>query len=267
MLSFAAIVPQPTRLIPKTGEEKIEAYPETIKALKTLRAELEEKELDTLIILSAHGPIRYDKFTINLENKLIGDFSNFGAEKNNDTFFNNLALAKKFLQSTRSKHLPVDLIRETNLDYGTYLSLNYLISEKIKKPKVIPLTSTNLDYKINYRFGKIIGEKIKNSSEKIGIVVSGDLSHRTSKQSIAGFSPYGEKFDKTLIRLLENNDNEKVLGLNPDFTQEVHETILNNTLVCLGALNNIREYFFEKLSYEAPFGVGHLVGKWEIRST
>jgi len=52
----------------------------------------------------------------------------------------------------------------------------------------------------HFEYGKILGEIIHDSNEKIAFIASGDISHRLKIGAPAGYSPYGEEFDKKLLK-------------------------------------------------------------------
>lgn len=218
---------------------------------------------DTIVIVSPHGPMRYDKFTVNLDDHFKGSFSNFGGSSLEYTFKNNVPLAKTLIKRTKSMHFPVEVIREPEIDHGVLVPLHFLEKPFEKKPSVIPLTFTALDWNMHFEYGKRLGKIFHEADEAIAVVASGDLSHRLTEDAPAGFSPYGLKFDHTLIELLSKNEVSKILNLNPDFCEEAGECGLRSIIVVLGIISELR-YSFKQLSYEGPLGIGHLVGHWKI---
>ena len=85
-----------------------------------------------------------------------------------------------------------------------------------------------------------------------------------TEESPAGFSPFGIKYDSTLIKLLQENEVDKIKALNPEFCEEAGEGGIQAILITLGAIAHSR-YAFHQLSYENPLGVGYLVGEWNIK--
>jgi aromatic ring-opening dioxygenase LigB subunit len=105
---------------------------------------------------------------------------------------------------------------------------------------------------------------ISEMEENVAVIVSGDLSQRISDKSPEKYSPYGIKFDQTLIKLLRKSESDRILKLNPDFCQEAGELGLKSIVVALGSLDKTRNKF-EQISYEAPLGSGYLIGRWLMR--
>jgi aromatic ring-opening dioxygenase LigB subunit len=267
MLNFAAISPHPPLIIPAIGRNYLPLVKKTVHAMEKLAAEIKKVQPHTIIIISPHGPMRYDKFTINMEEIFKGDFSQFGVEKGETyRFKNNQSLSWKLLKHLRAEHYPVEAIREEILDYGSLVPLYYLTAELKEKPAIIPLTFTAMDWNMHFNFGKEIAKVIQIEEESIVLVASGDLSHRLTQDAPAEYSPYGAKFDHTLLELLKKNETEKILNLNPEFCDEAGECGLRSILITLGVLSEVTQSpSFQQLSYEAPFGVGYLVGQWKIR--
>lgn len=264
MLNFAAICPHPPLIIPEIGGSQTVLAKKTIDALEKLAKEFKKVAPETIIIISPHGPMRYDKFTINFEDSFRGSFSDFGTSDANDcTFSNNLALAKLIFSELRKKHFPLEVLRESRVDHGVLIPLFHLLKNLDWKPKIIPLTYTALDWQTHFNFGKFISEVVDNIDQSVAIIASGDMSHRLTEDAPAGFSPYGIKFDQTLIELLKKKETSKIMNLNPDFCEEAGECALRSIIIALGALETHR-YTFKQLSYESPVGVGYLVGHWKI---
>lgn len=263
MLNFAAICPHPPLIVPEIGGSQTSLAKKTVDALETLAKEFKRVAPETVIIISPHGPMRYDKFTINFEDHFKGSFSDFGATNSDFNFTNNPELAKLIFSELRKKHFPIEVVRESNVDHGVLIPLYYLLKEMDWKPKIIPLTYTSLDWETHHNFGKFISDVIDNIDQSVAIIASGDMSHRLTEDAPAGFSPYGIKFDQTLIELLKKKETSKILNLNPDFCEEAGECGLRSIIIALGALEK-HKYSFKQLSYEGPIGVGYLVGHWKI---
>ena len=113
--------------------------------------------------------------------------------------------------------------------------------------------------------GKTLKEIFDGEEENIAFLASADLSHRLSETSPAGYCPSAIKFDQTLIDLLKKNDTEKILHFNPSFCEEIQECGLRSILIALGLLAETAATF-SVMSYESPFGIGHLVGRWKFKS-
>ena len=231
--------------------------------MEDLSVLIKKNQIQTIVIMSPHGPMRYDRFTINLEKDLSGSFADFGLIKNEFYDFKGDAdLGKKILHHLQKENFPIDPIREDNIDYGSLIPLHYLSKNLPEKPKIILLTYTELDWNFHFGFGKAIRKVVDEEEKNIAFIASGDLSHRLSTESPAGYSPYGAKFDQTLMELLKKNEIEKIIRLNPEFCKEIQECGLKSIITALGLLS-FNKVSFVKLAYEYPLGVGYLTGYWK----
>ncbi len=263
MLNFAAICPHSPVLIPEIGGSQSKLAKKTIESTEVLAGEFAKKEPELIIIISPHGPMRYDKFTINLTENFRGNFSNFSNNSIEHVFQNDSTIAKKIFTGLRENDLPVEKIREPLLDYGSLVPLYYLTKKLGYKPKIITLTYTNFNLEMHYNCGWVIGEILKRVEKNTAFIASSNLSHRLTENAPAGFSPYGIKFDYSLLDLLKKNEVQKILEFNPDFCQEVSECGLRSIITALGTIHDLK-HSYQQLSYEYPLGVGYLVSHWEI---
>ena len=75
---FSAITPHPPILIPAIGKENLDQIKKTQAAYQELEQDLYASEPDSIIIISPHGLIQSDAFTINLSPEFKVNFENFG---------------------------------------------------------------------------------------------------------------------------------------------------------------------------------------------
>lgn len=260
MLSLAAICPHPPLLIPDIGREDAIVVQKTSSALQDLARELAQKNIDTVVVISPHGPVFMDYMSINLAETLSGDFSDFGSGVEM-SFANDAELARLVKDLADSNGFPLQTVSEM-LDHGTMVPL-YFLTQNLQAAKACQLSFSYLDYGKHFTFGEIIYEAIQSVDRRIALIASGDLSHRLTPQAPAGYSPRGKEFDELLIASLEKNDVTGILNMDSALIEDAGECGLRSIVILLGALSNTK-YRFEKLSYEGPFGVGYLVGRFEF---
>jgi AmmeMemoRadiSam system protein B len=266
---FASICPHPPIIVPEIGQAETKKVQKTILAMKKLSHFLAEKEPEVLVVISPHGLIYPDRMNICAIKNLEGDFSQFGAPEITFRFQNDLELAEQIDQASQQKNIKTLLYENGNnsyqLDHGTLVPLYFLTQQLTRPVKILPLAYSFLDYKTHFAFGKILFSVLQSSSALVGIVASGDLSHRLLPQSYSGYTPLGKKFDTQLVSALKEKKIEKILHLDPQFAEEAGECGLRSFLILLGAINGIK-YKPEILSYEGPFGVGYLVANFQIQN-
>jgi len=121
-----------------------------------------------------------------------------------------------------------------------------------------------LNYEMHVKLGEAIKEACFSLDKRYAIIASGDLSHRLSYHAPAGFSPEAKEFDKKMIQLLKKKNIENILNLDTDLIENAAECGLRSFLIMLGVIKKM-DYDFQVLSYEAPFGVGYLVGQAKFK--
>lgn len=258
---FSAITPHPPILIPAIGKENLGRLKSTLEAFKKLKEDLYVCQPDTIFIISPHGSIQRDSFTMNLSPEFEGNFEDFGDFATKINFAGNIGLAYKIRESMETK-APVQLMSETLLDHGSLVPL-YLLAQNLPKIKIIPLYYSGLDLRAHFKFGQLLKREFLVSHERVAIIASGDLSHRLTKDAPAGYSPRGKKFDKKLIEYLKKKDVKNIIGMKHDLIYEAGECGLKSIVILLGILDGIN-CKPKLLSYEGPFGVGYLVMQFEM---
>lgn len=259
-LSFAAITPHPPIIIPTIGRENIALVKKTIRAMVKLEKDFKAAAPDIAIVISPHGHLYQDAFSINYSDKYIGNFHQFGDFATNLEFSPDLKFLHRLKERLEQK-LPTVLIQEKNVDHGALVPL-YFLTKNIK-PNIIPISYSLLDFETHLEFGRLIKEEIMASKKKIAVIASGDLSHRLKPDAPAGFSPQGEVFDKKLIELLEKKDVKGILEMDKNLIEEAGECGLRSFLILLGILEKINCQP-KTYSCEGPFGVGYLVLNFKI---
>ncbi|MDD5489183.1 MAG: class III extradiol dioxygenase subunit B-like domain-containing protein [Candidatus Moranbacteria bacterium] len=265
MIRFAAITPHPPIIIPNIGRSNLNLCRKTVNAMKTAGEKFRSVKADTIMLISPHGPVQYDKFIINYSPTLRGDLSSFGDHRR-FIFENDRELIDEIMESSRLARLPVGLARELELDHGALVPLYYLINEKDLNynPKLVHMSFSMLPLDYHFRLGEVLGRVLQGSSKLISFIASGDLSHRVTPDAPAGYSPQGRIFDKTLAELIQRENTKGVLNLDPYLIEEAGECGLRSIIMLLGALKNLR-WEVKSLSYEAPFGVGYMVASINIK--
>jgi len=267
-LVFASICPHPPIIIPTIGgPDDLKKVPRTIAALKSLNQRLKEADLDTVIIVSPHGRLLNDNFSINTSPNLLGNFSLFGDTSEQFYFNNDLALGSAIIQKCQVENIPLKTSDEKFLDHGALIPLYYLGQKN--KFNLITISYCFKDIKSHFQFGKAIQDVIqkadyetgtiikKRTNKRIGFIASGDMSHRLNPDAPAGYSPKGKIFDDIIINLLKNNEADKILNINPTLADEAGECGFRSIAILLGILDGLN-WKPDILAYENPFGVGYL---------
>lgn len=260
-LAFSAVVPHPPILIPNIGKKNLKRLEATQKAYKKLAEKLAESKAETIIIISPHGPIQANAFTMNLNPQFTANFEEFGDFSTKLIWPGNIGLTHKIKEKMETI-APLQLISEENLDHGSTVPL-YLLTQHLPQIKIIPLYYSGLDNKAHFKFGQLLKRNILVSREQIAVIASGDLSHRLTKEAPAGYSNKGKKFDQKIIEYLLNNKSQDITNMDQKLITEAGECGLRSIVILTGILDGIK-HKPKLLSYEAPFGVGYMVMNFEL---
>jgi aromatic ring-opening dioxygenase LigB subunit len=258
---FSAIVPHPPILIPTIGKENISQLQTTSLSFLKLEQDLYASQAETIIIISPHGYLQEEAFTINLSPEFKANFDDFGDLTTKLNLSGDIGLTHQIKEKLETK-APLQLISISDIDYGASIPL-YLLTSHLPKIKIIPLYYSGLDLAAHYNFGQIIKSKLINSSTRVAVIASGDLSHRLSKNAPAGYNPKGKKFDKKLIDSLLKKETEEIIKFKPELIADAGECGLKSIVILLGILEGMK-YEPKLLSYESPFGVGYLVMNFKL---
>jgi len=255
-LVFAAITPHSPILIPSIGKENTKRLEETLESFVKLENDLLKTNPDTILIISPHGLIQDNAFTMNLHTDFEANFEEFGDFSDKHIYPSDYPLAYKIREKLETK-ASLQLFSKKKLDYGTSVPL-FLLTKKIPKIKIIPISYSGMSLEEHFQFGELLQEELLSNNEKIAVIASGDLSHSLSKDSPAPYSAKGKKFDTKLIEYLKENNLKNILKMKKNLIGDANECGLRSILILLGILSKIK-HDPKMLSYEHPFGVGYLV--------
>lgn len=215
MLKFASICPHPPLLIPSIGQDSLSEINSTVEAMEKLGDEIENSKIDTIVIISPHGPVQMGHMSIVESDYPEGNFLQFG-DNTFMKFESDLDLGLDIKKIADTRKVPVKMINSgVPLDHGSMVPL-YFLAKHNPKIKIVPIAFSYLDYQKHFEFGEAIYEAAENENKNIALIASGDLSHRLIPNAPAGYSPRGKEFDKLLIKLLEENKAGEIFNLDSE---------------------------------------------------
>jgi len=269
MIVFGAITPHPPLLIPGIEKNDRDKIAKTEKAMLDLSEKLAESEPDTIIFITPHSLLYPDLFNICDIQNLKGDFVEFGDKSDSWSGQNDLDLAERIARKAEDEGVPTILFNNGDdqfaLDHGIMVPL-YFLKQKIDYNfKIIPIGYTYGSRAEHYLFGQIIASVCEQTSRRIAIIASGDLSHRLDMKAPDGFSYDGEKFDQEFVELIKEADAYTLMNMDEELVENAGECGYKSALILLGAMSNLR-FQPEIYSYEGPFGVGYLVANMNVEA-
>lgn len=266
MILYAALTPHPPLIVPEIGAEDINQVTATIKAMKAVLAQLAATKPDLVVVLTPHGNVFSDCFSILEEAELHGDFKNFGRADINMQYVNDLDFVYQLQKNSRENDLYLLGISRENaqkhrlnseLDHGILVPLYYLeqtgIKAQIAAISIGMLSSIDL-----YKFGTLIQKTADQLKRRVAIIASGDMSHRLKAEGPYSFHPDGSVFDEQIRELIRLGNIEAILNISSDLRENAGECGYPSIVIMLGALDGY-ELKSKVFSYEGPFGVGYLV--------
>ena len=160
------------------------------------------------------------------------------------------------------RNVPFMLRSEAALDYGVVVPLTYLAAH-LPKYSVLPIYPSMLPAKSHFEFGQAIQDVLMHSHRRVAVVASADLSHRLTRSAPAGYSPYGRKFDEKILALLKERKHGALITFEPELAAKAAQCGLPPLTILAGILDGI-EATPEILSYESPFGIGHVTAHYSF---
>ncbi len=218
---------------------------------------------ESLIFISPHAPFLPKALGWLDGRELMGSFAGFGAPGVSFRMSNNLDLAKSIAAEASRDGVPVVELASSNLDHGVMVPLYYLREAGVSSSLVV-FGISMLPAAQLYRFGQGLARSVEMSPRRIGLIASGDLSHRLLPGAPAGYDPQGRVFDRLIEEALRNMDSERILNIPELLADRAGECGLRPIIMLLGALS---DYHVESkiYSYEGPFGVGYLVAGFSLK--
>ncbi len=261
---FAAITPHPIALVPAIGkEEGLSELKKTIDAFAKLEQDLYLSKPDVICIISPHEGIFEDAFVINAHTSYDSNFTEFGDMTTLMSWKGSPDLAANIrTRANGNSAYPVTLISETKLGHGTSVPL-FMLTKNLPQTTILPIGFSGRSREEHDVFGNLLHEVFMDSTKRIAIISSGDLSHTLTKGAPGGFHEEGATFDAALLSILAAHDIAGLHMMDESVIAAAQECGYRSLLILCGALGEMR-CTFEKYAYEHPFGVGYLTGIFHI---
>ncbi len=267
----AALMPHPPIVIPEVGQEATAKVRVTQSALDSVAQAFKKVNIQTVVIISPHGLGFDDAITMSVHPRLRGTMAAFGVPDLSLAFETDGLLLRTIQK--KAERLGINLVEMTDgkakslrsqleLYHGAFVPLYYLHKAGFRG-QIIHLSCGLVSYEEMYTFGKAVQSATTLVDKKIGIITSGDLSHRVTEDAPNGFHPRGAEFDKYVVDTLRQGDLKELMNMDRSLAREIGECGLRPIFFLMGVLGGL-SVESQVLSYEAPFGVGYAVAKFTI---
>lgn len=257
---YGCLVPHPPVLIPAVGGSRAEKVRRTREAMQKVCRELSHLRPDGLVLISPHAPLHPHCVSV-IASDYEGGFDEFGV----DSIHLSRRLDSDLLDALRQEcradgvWLPSAglLVGSHILDHGAAVPL-YFLHEAGLACDILLLAPSFQGTSEHYRFGQLIARAAKRSGKRVGVVASGDMSHRLSPAAPAGYDARGMQFDELVVAALNRCDRSALLQLDEQLIDAAGECGYRPLVIALGAMEAAES---DVISYEGPFGVGYLVAR------
>ena len=261
-LVFAAVTPHTPLLIPSIGKNNLKKITKTKEALQKMEEELYLSHPDTIIIISPHGTVMSDAFTVNFCSEYSVDLKEFGDLLTKQRFRGESHLPYHIRQASYEHDIKTVLISKSELDYGSAVPLTYLTAH-LPNVSIMPIGFSDLEWKQHLDFGYILKEQIMRTNRRIAVIASADLSHALTSEAPAGYHAKGKEFDEIMQALLSSHNTAGMLKLGPQFLSDAAECGFRSLLIMMGVLRDMN-YNYQSYAYESPFGIGYLTAEFNL---
>lgn len=259
-LVLTGLVPHSPLLVPNIGKEHRTQLAKTLKAYDILAKDLVESQPENLVIISSHAASGSAWWNANVCLKYQTDLSLFGDLLTKAEWFGALDLAEA-LQDFLGQEHQLRLYSQTQLDYGTAVPL-LLLGEAVKQVRILPIGYIDNQPKRQIEFGRRLGEFLRQQPSKTALIGSGDLAHCLGSDQPSGLQARGHKFDQRLQEALRQNNSQALLDLSVDTANETGQCAWLSYLTLQAAMDG-QNGCWQNLVYEAPFGVGSAIWRWQ----
>lgn len=261
-LVFASITPHSPLLIPTIGKDNLKKLAKTEQALKKLEEDLYLSKPDILLVISPHGELLPDAFTINVSPEYETDLREFGDLSTKPRYKGEVDLPYSIRSSAKQQGYPVVVATHDKFDHGTSVPLFYL-TPHLPNVAVMPAGFSALDRKAHMEFGYIIKDIVMETTKRVAVIASGELSHALMTEAPAGYNAAGPEFDAKIQELLASHNSAGLLQLDEQIIKDASECGFRAFLILLGILRGVN-FTYESYAYEAPFGVGYLTANFVL---
>lgn len=257
MITLGAIVPHSPLLAPRVGKDKRDALRATLLAYQQLEEHLYARGIETIVMISPHAQCYPDAFSGNMAERFTCTLKTFGDHETSIEIPCDILTLDRIQHALRTHtDTPFTLTTSQELDYGFTIPLLFL-SEYFKDLRITPLSPSLLSASAHVDFGRALRPILQESSKRIAIIASADLSHKLDPNSATGANVEGPAFDGTIRSKLKTMDIQGLLAMDPEAVEAAGQCGYLPIMMLLGVFDGV-ETTQTELCYEAPFGVGSL---------
>jgi len=255
-------------LVPEIGLEKVTQVLASQVGLEALSRAVVVHLPECVVLISPHGPVRFDALSLLAAERVEASFSGF---EKSYSIPGDPALAERIRAEGQRAGFPVFPYKSFDsskyyfsrgLDHASMVPLYYLEKAGLDCPMVF-MSIAGWTHREHFEFGRALRRAIDEDGRRLVLIASGDLSHRLLPSAPYGYEPRGKDFDERVVDDLARVDARDILALDDALIESIGECGLRPISAMLGALHG-NDATGQVLSYEGPFGVGYCVAALEV---
>jgi AmmeMemoRadiSam system protein A len=258
-----ALFPHPPIMLPEIGKGELSKMKSTVEAVQQASELLLAQKPETIVIMTPHNLVFRDGAAIFPEPVLYGNLGDYGFPELTMDISTDMELSEEILRQSKDI-LPLHRIDRKwadqygyalHIDQGAFVPLYYLKKAGFHG-QVILMSPYFSHYDQMVELGALIDRAALQLHRRIGIIASGDLSHRLLKESPNGYTPNGAVFDRIVMKSLKLQDMAPLKTMTESFIDEAGMCGLPSVYFLFGFLRHMVPAM-PVYSYEGPFGVGY----------
>ncbi|PIE91522.1 MAG: hypothetical protein CR997_00380 [Acidobacteria bacterium] len=250
-INWSGLAPHPPIIVPEIGGRRGSEASLTIESMRQFSSAFMACHCDLLIVLSPHTPRPRCGIATWTEPTIHGDFAAFGHPDLKYQFENDPHWVHSFSKTYQDIHR----LSGQSLDHGALVPLHFL-AEAGWQGKTVVL-GLPWDESEHQSIANAISEACR-SSQRTGLLASGDMSHCLKHGAPAGFHPMGQEFDSLFIAHIKRGEYKKALHATGNSRSKACEDVIGSCDIAW-RVTDYNHHHFEFHSYEGPFGVGYCV--------
>jgi AmmeMemoRadiSam system protein A len=228
----------------------------TSDAMARAAQRLCDHDPDVLVVISPHAPRDRTRFGVVEDAVIAGDFGKFGWPEIG-VELRGAPHAARVLREVAEKHgIATRAARGDALDHGALVPLYFVHAAGFRGATLVlalPYPGAGTEQAM----GGAIAEMARRLDQRVCVLASGDMSHRLSLESAAGFHPQAQHFDARFRELIARGELEQAVAIDEQLRAFAAEDVVDSVAVAAASVGFERRGH-EVLAYEAPFGVGYL---------
>ena len=254
-ICYAGLMCHAPIVIPEVAGDRIETCRASAAAMATIAQSFLRSSPNLILLISPHTPRPPSGFSVQATARISGDLGLFNFPQLRIDLPCAKTFQEKMMVSADQYGLQVEPII-SELDHGAVVPLFFLQ----KSGWTGPVSIIGLPDETSDEDNRILGKMLQDLSEdsSIGIIASGDMSHRLQPGAPGGYHPDAKKFDEYVVNHISRGEYLQATQPRFELRKLAGEDVIDSLQIATAAIN-YNSNGSKVHSYEGPFGVGYLV--------